>query len=314
MADGTQVAFNLAYRYNNVQVTVNGVAKTVGVDFLNDPADYDCLYNFEEKLVKFRDDNKPSASQVVKVFGNAYIPLIVQAADDASIAAYGRREGIEINKSITSLEEAELLAQSLIDKWREGSKEGQFKTRETGLRVGQTITINSTILGINDSYKINRITGQLNDHDSFEYTVQFIKSGEVTFTDMMVELIGKDKDNIVISDNEVLQRLLSISDTFGMTDEIVEVKKSSAPYTYFNGLVRNLVKALNFSNNGYLTIATPPTLTSTYWFSLWLKPAEIGRLQDIVNLRGAGTYPRFGLWSNNKLLVYCGDEQYTIIS
>jgi hypothetical protein len=250
IADGTQVTFNLGYRYNNVEVSVNGSAKTVGVDFIDDPADFDCLYNYQEKLIRFRDDNKPTSGQTVKVFGNALIPLIVQAQDDASIAAYGRFEGIQIDQSINSIAEAESVASELLSKWSAGSYEGKFRTLEKGLRAGQYITINSTLREVNDSFKINQITGKMKGYDRFEYSVQFIKSGQVTFTDMMVGLLSLQKKNITISDDEVIQRLTKMSDAVGIADELVSITKTSPPYKYGAVSPGNTVGKYGFSTYG----------------------------------------------------------------
>lgn len=231
-ADGEQVAFPLVYRYNAVQVTVDGIAQTVGVDFIDDPADFDCLYNFQEKLVRFPDATKPAAGEVVKVFGNAYIPLIVQGLDTASIEAYGEREGVEIDKTITSIEEGELLATAILEKWKDGSLEGKFRTRQTGLVVGQTITINSTRFGVNQEYKINRIKGKTDGNDEFVYDVEFITSGQITLTDMLIDLIGQEKENIQISPDEVIQRFRVLTDSFSFSDEMLASSVDSPPYHY----------------------------------------------------------------------------------
>lgn len=231
-ADGDQIAFPLVYRYNSVEVTVEGVAQTVGVDFLNDPAGFDCLYNFSEKLVKFREDNKPAVGEIVRVFGNAYVPLIVQAIDVDSVGAYGEREGVHIDKTITSVDEAELLANALLEKWREGSQEGSFVTRTTGLRVGQAITIDSDRFGVTKQYRVNSITGTMKQYGEFEYEVEFITSGQTTLTDILIDLIGKENKNIQISPDEVIQRFRNLLDTFEMSDEITEVDQDSPPYAW----------------------------------------------------------------------------------
>jgi len=231
-ADGQQVVINIGYKYNSIQVKVAGVAKTVGVDNIDDPADFDCLYNFSEKLIRFRDDNKPTSGQLVKVFGNVYIPLIVQAEDPVSIAQYGRKEGIEIDKTITSVLEAETASTAILDKWSSGSYEGSFKTREKGLRAGQAVKITSASFGVDDTFKINTIRGQMSGNDSFEYTVLFIKSGDYNFTDIMVDLLGRDRLNITISEYEVIQRLKKFADDFGMVDEIIAFTKTTGPYKY----------------------------------------------------------------------------------
>lgn len=272
LADGEQVAFPLVYRYNNVQATLDDVPLTIGVDYIDDPTGFDVLYNFQEKLLKWPEASKPTTGQVVKVFGNAYVPLIVLAEDTDSIIAYGRREGIEINKNINSVEEAELLAFSLIDKWRTGSHEGTFQTSQTGLRVGQNVLINSTKFGVNETYKINRIRGQMDGHDRFIYDVQFIKSGQTTLTDMLIDLIGKERENIVISDQEVVQRVRNLTDTFGMTDEIVEVVKTSPPYVWDGDIPMEVEEDLITTEDTYYGTAFnqgPNPSSTTLGFGGW---------------------------------------------
>ena len=175
------------------------------------------------------------------MFGNAQIPLIVQAEDSDSIAAYGEREAIEIDQTINSIEEAEILAFARLDQWKDGSKEGSFDTRQKGLVVGQVIDINSVKFGVTDTYKINKISGGMNGSDEFIYNVDFIKSGETTFTDIIIGLIGKSREEISISPNEVIQRFRKVEDAFAMTDEIVSVTTQTGPYGY--GPVTSLTEA-----------------------------------------------------------------------
>jgi len=228
-ANGVDNTFPLVYQYSNVQVTVDAVAQDVGIDFIDDAADFDCLYNFAEKLVRFPDGTL-TADQVVAVFGDAKIPLIIQLTDEASVGQYGKREHIEISRSINSIAEAESVAGALVDQWREGSREGSFKTTNTGFKVGQSVVINSTKFAINSTYKVNAVKGSMNGHDSFEFDIDFIKSGQTTFDDILVSLIGETRNNISISANEVLQRLLMVGDGFSMSDEIIEIRKKTGPY------------------------------------------------------------------------------------
>tara|TARA_R100001143_G_scaffold63549_1_gene71782 strand:- start:8933 stop:10462 length:1530 start_codon:yes stop_codon:yes gene_type:complete len=191
----------------------------------------DCLYNFQEKLVRFPEGTLV-ANDVCRVFGDAQIPLIVQAEDPDSIATYGIREGIEIDKSIDSIEEAELLAYARVDQWKEGAREGSFISRETGWIVGQTVTINSTKFNVDTTYKVNKVRGSINGHDQFIYKIDFLKSGQTTFTDIIIGLIGKSREEIEISPNEVLQRFRKVSDAFSFSDEVVSKTSDSPPYHY----------------------------------------------------------------------------------
>lgn len=239
-ADGTQRVFNCIYRYTNVVVTVAGSSKTVGIDNIDNPASFDCLYNFQEKAVKFRDDNKPSSSQEVKIYGDAHIPLIAKVRDQVSISTYGEIEHIQVDKSITSVSEAQTKAKAILDKWSEGSSAGSFKTTQTGLQTGQQIKINSTAFGVNQYFKINRIIGKARGSDHMEYQVFFIASGEYTFTDIMMGLLSKDLQNIDISNDEVLQRLEIFPESVSVADVLLAVKKI-APYKWGPGSSNDLV-------------------------------------------------------------------------
>lgn len=244
-ANGVDNTFPLVYRYANAEVTVNGTPQTIGIDYIADPADFDVLYNFQEKLVRFPDGTL-AAGDIVRVFGDAKVPLIVQAEDTVSVEAYGTREGVEINRSVDSIEEAEALALARLDQWREGSKEGSFESYEDGWEVGQNVVVNIPTLGINDTYKINRVRAVMHTHNSLKYTVEFLKSGQTTLTDMLIGLIGQTRNNVTIADNEVIQRLKTLSDQFGMDDEIVEIIKTSGPYGFTPVTTKTAAK-FNFS-------------------------------------------------------------------
>lgn len=239
-ADGTQRVFNCIYRYSSVVVTVAGSAKTIGIDNIDPAASFDCLYNFQEKAVKFRDDNKPSSSQEVKIYGDAHIPLIAKVRDQVSIATYGVTEHIQVDKSITSVSEAQTKAKAILNKWSEGSSDGSFKTTQTGLKTGQQIKINSSTFGINQFFKINRIVGKARGNDHMEYQIFFLASGEYTFTDIMTSLLGKDLQNIDISSDEVLQRLEIFPEDLAVAEALIATKKSP-PYKWGPGSSNDLI-------------------------------------------------------------------------
>jgi len=231
IADGTQRVFTQIYRYSNYTVKKNGTTLTVGIDNIDDEASFDCLYNYSEKALKFPDASKPIATDVIKIWGDAHIPLITKVRDQISIAAYGTYEHIEVKKDINSKAEAKSYCKTLLKKWAEGASEGSFKSVKTGWATGQQVTINSTILGNSGTYKINRITGKALTSGQMEYTVNFIASGETTFTDIMVGLLSKDRENITLSDDEVLQRLEVFPEVVEFV-EAVTASKKSAPYLW----------------------------------------------------------------------------------
>lgn len=231
VADGTQNTFPLVYRYKNVEVTIDGTPQTVGVDFITDPATVDVLYNYQEKLVRWPDASKPSIGEVVKVFGDAQVPLIVQAIDETSSLAYGRYEHVIVDKSIESVQEAELQALAVMDEFASASQEGSFETLEDGLKAGQYIDITSDLRALSGSFKIVSVMAKVYDSEHFIYTAKFLKSGKVSFMDVLTDLLAEKRKNIVIGDNEILQRLIIIPETMEIEDELL-VTTTSAPYTW----------------------------------------------------------------------------------
>ena len=229
VANGTQKTFFLSYKYDNITVKDDTAVQTIGTDQQTDPASVDLLYNFNEKFIKFT--NNPTSGHTVKIYGDAYIPIIAQVRDQASIAAYGEYQSALVDKSIESVGEAQSRAKSELKKYGASVHEASFKTTRTGLRTGQRITVNSAIRGINKNFKINRIVGKARTPNQMEYTVYLIASGQVNFTDIMVQLLGADKRNITIASNEVLQRLETFIEELAVSDTVAASKKSP-PYKW----------------------------------------------------------------------------------
>lgn len=229
-AEGTQTVFSLGYQYDNVVVEKNAVVQTVGIDNITDPGTVQALYNFTEKFVRFT--STPANGDTIKVYGDAYLPVIAQARDQISISTYGEFQEVIIDKSITSTSEAQRRAAAELTLYAQNTYEASFKTIQTGLKTGQLITLNSVIRGINRQFKINRITGRARASGQMEFSVQMISSGEITFVDIMLALLGKDKDNIEIANNEVLQRLEIFPESVAVTDTVGTPSKSTGPYLW----------------------------------------------------------------------------------
>ena len=228
--DGTKVTFPLAYSYSAITVTKNGTILNVGTDQQSDPATVDCVYNFNEKIVKFT--TAPISTDTIKMFGDALIPIIGLVRDQDSMSAYGEYQTVVVDKKITSIAEAQARAQAEAKKYAASVSEGQFKTIKTGLKTGQYITVNSSLRGINKKFKINRIVGKARKSDQMEYTIYLIASGQVSFTDMMVSLLTQQNTNIDVAVNEVLQQIELFPEDFALTDTLYAPTTSQGPYLY----------------------------------------------------------------------------------
>lgn len=233
IADGTALNYLQAYQYNTVFVEVNGVAKTVGIDFVDDPALFDCLYNFQEKTVRFKAGTLPTAGHTVEVGGYPYIPVIVKVQDNASIALYGKFEFKIVDKSIDSRAGAIARAEAEFTQWGYSITDGYFETKEAGLEVGQVINVQSTIRGLNTDYVISRINDKLAPNGTeFLHSVTLMTTQTFGMIEFLQKLLmDKDKE-IKINEGEVLNSIYSFSDTATLSDGISTPAVTSPPYLW----------------------------------------------------------------------------------
>lgn len=246
-ADGDQTTFFQAYQYSGITVTVNAVSKTIGIDFITDPTTVDCLYNYNEKAIKFPDASKPTAGQIVAVSGNPKIPVIVKVRDANSIATYGEFQFKVVDKSINTKAGARDRARAEIIAWAEQINDGNFKTIETGLEVGQEINVQSTLRNIDEDFIINKISSRMRSPTEFEHTAILMttqKFGMIEFLQKL--LIQKDKE-IVIDQNEVVDEVESANEEIVISEVLASsLVHNPTPETITVGESAT-VQALNYA-------------------------------------------------------------------
>lgn len=220
-ADGDALIYKQGNRYSGVTVTVNAVSQTVGIDNVDDPAGYDCLYNFTEKFVRFKTATKPAAGLLVVVGGNPHIPVIVKVRGQDSVAVYGEREYKIIDTSIASKQGARDRAKAEIDAWAAEISEGSFDTYESGLDVGQQINVQSTIRGIDQDYIISKISTKLTNGNEFLHSVTLITTRTFGIIEFLQKLLmAKDKE-IKIAQDEALDEIFDYEEEITVTDSAV---------------------------------------------------------------------------------------------
>lgn len=218
IADGTALNYRSPYRIKNISVLVNGVSKTVGVDNLNDPASYDCLYSYQEKTLKFKTATKPAATHVVKMTGNPMIPVIVKKGDPVSIAQYGIYEVVIEDKSIITKEGARDRATAELRNYREALVEGEFVTDTTGLRAGQQVGINVTARGINETFLIQSLRFVCKSPTEFFYNAKIVTTRSFGIIEYLLGLLRNQRKQIVINENESIDLVQDFAETVNNAD------------------------------------------------------------------------------------------------
>lgn len=232
VADGSEKVHKQGFRYSDITVTVDSVSQTVGTDNVHNPADYDCLYNFQEKALKWRDDNKPVNGSVVSVTGLPHIPVLIKKSDTASQNENGIFEYKVIDKTINSRQGARDRANAELQAWASTINEGSFETKEAGLTVGQIINIQSTIRSINTDFVITRIESRYRNPEELLHTITLATTKTYGMIEFLQGLLMQKDKEIVIDTNETIEIIVGLVDSFTSTDVLGTPTTDSPPYVY----------------------------------------------------------------------------------
>jgi len=235
VADGSQTTFLLPYKYSNLTVSVGGTSQTVGIDFIDDPASYDCLFNFQQKTIKFRSDNKPSASDVVSWTGNPYVPVLIARQNDASVLEYGERQFRIVDKTIKNKDGARERALAELNSYQASLAEANFTTYEHGLEVGQRIRIQSIIRDVDAYYIINKISISLEGKDVVRYDVSLVSTKTYELVDFLQDLLNRRDIETNENEDEALETIVNLTDSFSSSDAVSAGTPTSPPYKWSTG-------------------------------------------------------------------------------
>lgn len=252
LGNGTQRTFFLPYKMADLQATVSGQIKNIGVDPLDEETLYDGLHNFQEKFVRFREDKKPGNGKAVNISGRPYLPVLVKVKDDTSMQTFTATEHVIIDKSIKSKEGARQRAAAELISFKSTLSEGAFRTYESGLRSGQVVNIQSTLRGLDEDFVINKvrlrwfgIDGSTGD-DMLEYEVNLVTKQTYDHIDLLLSLLNKTKKEIVINEDEILDEVEAVEETITITDSAsASISHNATPETITIG-ESVTVQALNY--------------------------------------------------------------------
>ncbi len=157
--------------------------------------------------------------------------MLGHAFDPGSITAYGERQDAIIDKLITTVSEAQKRAQAEIALYGQPSYTLKFNTLEKGLMMGQTITLNSSLLGISQSFTIKRITGVPFDTTKFRYSVECFATENVSFVDIMTLLLEQELNQNQVDTSTILEVLISVQESMNASDSAT-ITTSVGPYVW----------------------------------------------------------------------------------
>lgn len=232
--DATRTQFNLANKYDSrPTITVGGVAQVIGVEYLDDDASFDAMWNYNEKYIRFTAGNTPpAAANNIVVTGTYEYPIVVKVPAPTSIAEFGTYEFAITDKSIRSQDEAISRATAGLQVFKSTLYEGQFRTYTDGLRAGQVLNINSSQRGKNIDVLIQSVDAVMRDPlgTTLEYTVRFATLKSIGIIDyLQAQLRSKE---VIQDDTETLLNYFAETDTATTSDTAATPTHTSGPYVW----------------------------------------------------------------------------------
>jgi hypothetical protein len=199
-------------------VTPVWVEQTVGLDNMDSLADYDCLFNFGDSLLKFASA-PAELKKSVKIKGRYVVPVVAQLRSDSSYVHYGRWYDKKIvDKDISSKEEAKDRAKAILSEQAFAKEIVRLRCMQPGLCSGQRLRLIHSILGIDRYYTIAKVRTIVMRGDHAEYIVEMAGSHpNPDIIDNLVEL-NRKVDHSEIRDDEILNEYFELIESLTSDD------------------------------------------------------------------------------------------------
>jgi len=165
-ADGAARSWWLPHKPHSLSLTVGGVAKTVGIENVDDESTKDFLMNFEEKYVRCSAQTPTPAAGTTLSFTYKYdidvITVVEDIASQQAIAAVQGGDGVYehsiVDDSLTTIDAAEAAGQADLREHANPRVKGSFETEISGWAPGQLVTINLPDRGITGTFLVQKVT------------------------------------------------------------------------------------------------------------------------------------------------------------
>lgn len=204
-----------------VTVKINGVLKTLGIKNIN-LTGYDYYLNYEEKYIE-QDSGAVvlATTDTLRVDYSYDIPILIAQEDSTSIMANGVKEFAIFDKSIRTTQAARDRATAELTDYANSLVEASFTTHTDGFISGQYMTINMSEYGVNASYIITKVTSRTLGGGYYSYDISLASAKTMGIIRFLIELLEANKNLIELDDNEVIDELLSVTDSL-LSDSITD--------------------------------------------------------------------------------------------
>lgn len=290
---GIDAIYPLPYRFADFATHLTGHVLDLGIDNIDNADAHDALYNFQEKIIRFKEGDKPSSGKSMRISGKPYLPVIVKykspadilamvsAESNATFTSDGIYEYLIEDKSINSKEGARQRAQAEITAYAQTLSEGEFTTESSGLRAGQAININSASRDLNEMFIINQVVINQFTATQLIYNISLITTRTFDLIDVLQRLLLQSTKNIEIDPNEVTDTIYELSDEAEFSDSLTTPSTYvGASYPYVWETVANNALTLSRPSDQRVTVADPSGVTNfavgdSYTLMFWIKYTDL---------------------------------------
>lgn len=223
VADGEKTQFVLPEKPHDVEVYVNSVSKTVGIQFGEATPTAEFQINFNEKYIENGTHATLSNGDVLEVRYKYDVPIRVRRKNQASINALaalfpetnGEFELVIQDASINTRELAYNVAQQNLNKYSNTLVSGSFETDEDIYSAGQILNI--TVPEFVGSAVIKTVNSKHIGGTVWRHSVQF-STVLFGFEEFMRELLAARKVQLI--DGETLETSHDYEDTVTLSDSV----------------------------------------------------------------------------------------------
>ena len=233
--NGSNKKFGTDLRFTETPtVTVNSVVQSVGIAYLNDIADFDCLWSYQEKFITFA--TPPANGDAIEFTGIPEAPILVKTSDPNSISKYGEWEYYMRDENITSRSEAYKRAIAEMNASKEKTISGRFSTYTEGFRSGQTVSIQNSSIGIEEDFIINKVMAKLLTPDDgtgnakFKYDITVTTDNTIGVIEFLQDRLFEE--TLTVDNTDTLLSFETIYDTMGVGDSVGAESTTSPPYVW----------------------------------------------------------------------------------
>lgn len=240
-ADGVATSWPLPYSMVDASIEVGGVSKTLGVENLHKPEDYDYLFNYNEpRLLCGSGTSAPADGTTISLTFKYYIDVITMAEDLASQAAIAAVQGndgvyeyVISDDALVTLEAAEAAGQQDIRENGNPTITGSFNTL-VGVRTylgawepGQIVTINLPAKGITNRYMVRKVNLELWGVNDWLYKISF--GGRLIGIDDFLKALVNNQKSAASSDTSTVMKYVYGDETVAVTDALYTTPRTT-PY------------------------------------------------------------------------------------